>query len=243
VRLGFKFGTHIPEEAVDISDEYLGKSKLLSGTFSTMVYRILVLFAHPALHRSRINRRLIASIRDLENVTINDLYEEYPDFYINVKREQQLLVEHDIIVFQHPFYWYSSPAILKQWEDLVLEFGFAYGPGGTKLQEKLVLSAITAGGPLSAYQRDGYNYFTIRELLTPFEQTARFCGMIYLPPFIVSGALRVRAEEEISAYSARYRRVVEDLRDDRIDLTRLQQLNYFNEALEETSSNTSLHGN
>jgi len=124
-----------------------------------MVYRILVLFAHPAFHRSRINRRLIASIRDLENVTINDLYEEYPDFYINVKREQQLLIEHDIIIFQHPFYWYSSPAILKQWEDLVLEFGFAYGPGGTKLQEKLVLSAITAGGPLSAYQRDGYNYF------------------------------------------------------------------------------------
>lgn len=76
MRLGFKFGTHIREEAVDISDEYLGKSKLLSGTYSTMDYRILVLFAHPALHRSRINRRLIASIRDLENVTINDLYEE-----------------------------------------------------------------------------------------------------------------------------------------------------------------------
>ena len=191
MRVGFKFGTRIREEAVDISD----------------------------------------------------LCEEYPDFYINVKREQQLLIEHDIIVFQHPFYWYSSPAILKQWEDLVLEFGFAYGPGGTKLREKLVLSAITAGAALSAYQRDGYNYFTIRELLTPFEQTARFCGMIYLPPLIISGALRVREEKEILAHSALYRRVVEDLRDGRIDLTRLQQLNYFNEALEETSSNTSFHGN
>ena len=42
-----------------------------------------------------------------------------------------------------------------------MEFGFAYAPGGTKLQHKLVLSAITAGGPLSAYRRDGYNYFTI----------------------------------------------------------------------------------
>ena len=208
-----------------------------------MVYRILVLFAHPALHKSRINRQLIATIRNLENVTINDLYEEYSDFYIDVKREQQLLIDHDIIIFQHPFYWYSSPAILKQWEDLVLEFGFAYGPGGIKLQQKLALSAITVGGPLSAYRRDGYNYFTIRELLTPFEQTARFCGMIYLPPFVIPGALRIREKEEISGYSAVYRRMVEDLRDGRFELSRLQQLNYYNEALEEISSKASFYGN
>jgi glutathione-regulated potassium-efflux system ancillary protein KefG len=114
-----------------------------------------------------------------------------------VKREQQLLIEHDSIIFQHPFYWYGSPAILKQREDLVLEFGFGYGPGGTNLREKLVLSAITTGGPLSAYQRDGYDYFTIRELLTPFEQTARFCGMVYLPPFVISGAFQMRDKAEI----------------------------------------------
>jgi glutathione-regulated potassium-efflux system ancillary protein KefG len=79
-----------------------------------MAYRILVLFAHPALQKSTINQQLIAAIRDLENVTINDLYEEYPDFYINVKREQRLLIYHDIIIFQRPFYRYASPAILKQ---------------------------------------------------------------------------------------------------------------------------------
>ncbi|HET9374680.1 MAG TPA: NAD(P)H-dependent oxidoreductase [Chthoniobacterales bacterium] len=208
-----------------------------------MNYRILVLFAHPALQKSRINRQLIAAIRDLENVTIHDLYEEYPDFYINVRREQRLLIDHDIIIFQHPFYWYGSPAILKQWEDLVLEFGFAYGPGGTNLQEKLVLSAITTGGPMSAYQRDGYNYFTIRELLTPFEQTARFCGMVYLPPFVVSGTLRIKDKEEIFEYSALYRRIVEDLRDGRVDLTLLRSLNYFNELAEKTSNLASPYGN
>jgi hypothetical protein len=83
-----------------------------------MAYRILVLFAHPALQKSTINRQLIAAIRDLENVTIKDLYEEYPDFYINLKREQRLLIDHDIIIFQRPFYRYASPAILKQSEDL-----------------------------------------------------------------------------------------------------------------------------
>ena len=80
-----------------------------------MPSRVLVLFAHPAPHKSRINRHLIASVQGLDNVTINDLYEEYPTFDINVQREQELLLAHDIIVFQHPFYWYSSPAILKEW--------------------------------------------------------------------------------------------------------------------------------
>src|ERR1700761_4628712 len=126
-----------------------------------MAKRVLILFAHPALQKSRVNRRLIAAVPHLENVTINDLYEEYPDFSIDVRREQALLESHDIIIFQHPFYWYSCPALLKEWEDLVLQYGFAYGTGGTKLRGKWVLTAITAGGPSAAYQRNGHNYFTI----------------------------------------------------------------------------------
>src|ERR1700758_1538417 len=112
-----------------------------------MSARVLILFAHPALQKSRVNRQLIRAVQNLRNVTINDLYEEYPDFDIRVQREQELLLSHDIIVFQHPFYWYSSPAILKEWEDLVLEYGFAYGAGGTKLHGKLFLTAITTGAP------------------------------------------------------------------------------------------------
>ena len=97
----------------------------------TMANRVLIQFAHPALQKSRVNRRLIAAVQNLENVTINDLYEEYPDFFVDVQREQELLLSHDIIVFQHPFYWYSCPALVKQWEDLVLQYGFAFGAQGT----------------------------------------------------------------------------------------------------------------
>jgi len=53
-----------------------------------MPARVLILFAHPAPHKSSINRYLIASVQGLNNVTINDLYEEYPTFDINVQREQ-----------------------------------------------------------------------------------------------------------------------------------------------------------
>jgi glutathione-regulated potassium-efflux system ancillary protein KefG len=197
-----------------------------------MASRVLILFAHPALEKSRVNRRLIAAVQNLENVTINDLYEEYPDFYIHVKREQELLLSHEVIIFQHPFYWYSCPALLKQWQDLVLQYGFAYGAQGTKLKGKWTLTAITAGGALSAYGREGSNFFTIRELLAPFEQTVRLCGMAYLPPFVVSGTLLLNSEAEIAKYAKLYRDVVQGLRDGRFDPAEFQDTTYLNEILE-----------
>ena len=193
--------------------------------------RVLILFAHPAPHKSRINRHLIASVKGLTNVTVNDLYEEYPTFDIDVQREQELLLTHDIIVFQHPFYWYSSPAILKEWEDLVLEYGFAYGAGGTRLHGKLFLTAITTGAPQEAYRRLGFNFFTIRELLAPFEQSAKFCGMRYLPPFVVHEALRRTEEKEVMVCAQTYRHLIEGLRDGIFDLNEIEKFERINEAL------------
>lgn len=180
--------------------------------------RVLVLFAHPVLERSRVNRRLVEAVRDVEGVTIRDLYEEYPTLSINVRREQDDLLAHDVIVFQHPFYWYSAPAILKEWQDLVLEHGWAYGVGGTHLRGKLTFNAITTGGPAHAYQRGGYNRFSVRELLAPFDQTAHLCGMRFLAPFAVHAALKVVGDEDVAAHRTGYRRLIEALRDDRIDV-------------------------
>lgn len=201
-----------------------------------MANRVLILFAHPALQKSRVNRRLIAAVRNMENVTINDLYEEYPDFFVNIKREQELLLNHDIIIFQHPLYWYSCPALLKEWQDLVLQYGFAYGAHGTKLTGKWVLTAITTGGPLSAYQRDSYNYFTIRELLRPFEQTVRLCGMVYLPPFVISGTLAVKNEADFAGFAALYRHAVESLRDGRFGVSDFAEVSHLNDILQASSA-------
>jgi glutathione-regulated potassium-efflux system ancillary protein KefG len=180
--------------------------------------RVLVLFAHPVLERSRVNRRLLDAIRDLEGVTIRDLYEEYPTLAIDVEREQADLLAHDAIVFQHPFYWYSCPPLLKEWQDLVLEHGWAYGAGGTKLRGKLTLNAVTTGGPAHAYERGGYNRFTVRELLAPWDQTAYLCGMRFLAPFAVHAALKVTSDEDVAASRGAYRRLIEALRDERIDV-------------------------
>lgn len=175
--------------------------------------RVLILYAHPAPQKSRVNRQLAAAVRDLPGVTFHDLYETYPDHVLDVGREQRLLLEHDVILLQHPLYWYSVPSLLKEWCDLVLEYGFAYGEGGTALAGKAWVHALTAGGPAAAYAPEGYNRFTIRQLLAPFDQTAHLCGMQFLAPFSIHSTLRLDASTEIPAAAAEYRRAVEFLRD------------------------------
>lgn len=173
---------------------------------------ILILFSHPALEKSRVHRRLLRGLPQLPGLTLNDLYENYPDYDVDVRREQDLLREHDTIVFQHPFYWYSVPPLLKQWQDLVLEHGWAYGSRGTALRGKRTLHIVSTGGSAAAYQSEGDNRFTVRELLAPWEQTARLCGMEFLPPFVIHGTHSLTAAG-LESETDRYRRFLVGLHD------------------------------
>jgi putative NADPH-quinone reductase len=179
--------------------------------------RILILLAHPSLERSEVNRPMVSAARRLPGVTLVDLYAEYPNFQIDIDREQQRLREHDIIVFQHPLYWYSTPSILKEWQDLVLEHGFAYGSGGDALHGKIFFSAATAGGLEAAYRAEGYNHFSLRELLHPLEQMALLCGMQYLPPFALFGARTAVEEGRVARHVVEWTQLLSALRDGKID--------------------------
>lgn len=75
--------------------------------------KVLLLYAHPESQDSVANRVLLKPATQLSNVTVHDLYAHYPDFFIDIPREQALLREHEVIVFQHPLYTYSCPALLK----------------------------------------------------------------------------------------------------------------------------------
>ncbi len=172
--------------------------------------RILILFAHPRYEKSRINRSLLEQLAGSQGITIEDLYEMYPNFNIDVNREKSLLLEHDIIIWQHPLYMYSAPAIIKQWIDMVLEFGWAHGAGVDNLKGKVAFNTITAGGTRESYDRDGFNRYTMQEFLYPFEQTTRLCKMNYLPPFAVQGTYRL-SDAELSWYAALYKTMLEFL--------------------------------
>jgi glutathione-regulated potassium-efflux system ancillary protein KefG len=197
-----------------------------------MKNKILVLFAHPTYERSLNQALLVNSIPEMPEITFHDLYERYPDFNVDVEDEQKLLLEHQIIIWQHPFYWYSAPPLLKQWIDLVLAFGWAYGPGGTALQGKIVFNAITSGGMRSAYGKDGHNRFTVNQLLSPFDQTAYLCKMIWLPPFVIHGTHRITDKERYDQAS-QYNEILRKLANGEFNVEELKSYSYLNDWITE----------
>lgn len=179
----------------------------------SVIRRILLLHFHPAPHKSRVNRRLVAEAEKIEGVTVRHLYEIYPDYLIDVREEQRLLENHDAVVFQHPLYWYSAPSLVKEWMDLVLEHGWAYGTGGTALRGRIFAQAVSSGGGTEVYCREGKNRHTVRDFLLPFEQSALLCGMEWRPPFVVHGTGHLKSAAEIEPFAAAYRQWLEAMRD------------------------------
>lgn len=198
-----------------------------------MSNRVLVLFAHPLFEKSRVNKELVSKLPAESGITFHDLYEEYPDFNIDVKREKELLLAHDVIVWNHPFYWYSCPALLKQWIDMVLEVGWAYGPGGEALKGKFVQQVITTGGAQAAYETEGYNRHTINQFLAPFSQTAKLCNMHYLPPFVVHSTHRLQPDE-IKAQADAYSALLHYLQHEPLNYAQLSQYTYINDLINDT---------
>ena len=144
--------------------------------------KTLVIVSHPDILESSSQQFFLSAIHDRTDVTIHHLESVYPDGNIDVKKEQTLLREHDRIVFQFPFYWYSSPPLLKHWQDVVLEEGFAYGEGGEALKGKEFRLIMMIGVPEKEYQAGGSELFSINELTKPFQAMAHKTGMIYLKP-------------------------------------------------------------
>lgn len=194
--------------------------------------RVLVLFAHPRPDRSEVNVRLAAAARDARGVTFVDLYAEYPRFEIDVDLEQARLVEHDVIVFQHPVYWYSCPALLKEWQDLVLEYGFAYGAEGHALDGKCLINAVTAGAREEVYAKSGQYEMSLRQYFAPFEYTALLCRMRYLSPFALYAAGHAEEENRLQEHIERYERLLGALAEDRLDLAGAERADCLRTDLE-----------
>lgn len=181
-----------------------------TGAMTPATSSVLLVLAHPALERSRANRALAKAAKGLSGVTFKDLYETYPDFVIDIESEQASLTAHDVVALQFPLYWYSTPALMKEWLDLVWLHGFAYGEGGEALKGKKLFVACTTGASAKAYHAHGYNRFSMDEFLRPLEQTAHLCGMVWETPFVVHGAA-VKDDAALKAEAERYRARVASL--------------------------------
>lgn len=158
----------------------------------TAMKQTLVISGHPNLSASYANKIILDEITKANlNIMIRKLDALYPEYRIDVEREQRALLEADTIVLQFPFYWYSVPALLKKWIDDVFCYGFAYGSTGTKLRGKDFLLSFTIGGPSESYTPLGFNHFPIRELLHPLEQTAYLSGMIWNDPLFTHSMIYI----------------------------------------------------
>lgn len=165
--------------------------------------KTLIIVAHPNLERSVVNSKWLEKLKAYpELYTVHDIYEAYPDEKIDVEAEQKLVENHDHIVFQFPLFWFSSPPLLKKWQDLVLTYGWAYGSSGNALINKRFSLAVAAGIWEEDYQPSGRYIYTMNEILKPFEMTVNYIKAHYLSPFIFYGTepisdTKKRSNEEI----------------------------------------------
>lgn len=162
--------------------------------------KTVVFLFHPNYKQSRVNKALVDGLDN--DIEVRNLYELYPDFKINVQAEQAVMESANRVVFQFPMFWYSAPALVQQWEEKVLEHGWAYGSTGNALQGKELIIAVSPGA--NNYGRDGFAKYSIHELLRPFQDTSRLIGMKYLTPFVTIGASSINdhdLQEQVKKYN------------------------------------------
>lgn len=148
----------------------------------------LIILAHPNFEKSFANKTIIEEVKSSNpEISIRDISNLYPDYKIDTKAEQQILMEHKNIVFQYPFYWYNMPAILKHWFDVVFEYQFAYGSKGDKLKSKNFIPSFTVGAPEKGYKTLAEHHFRINEFCKNLEQTAYYTQMNYIDPIYFHG--------------------------------------------------------
>ena len=170
--------------------------------------RVLVLVSHPNLEDSRINDALATAAGSVDGVTVRHIDSALRDNngHFDVQAEQAIVDAHDVLVFQFPWYWYSAPAVVKQYLDEILTRGWAY-VGGSALEGKPVIFAITTGGIADAYRADGQNKFTMNELLAPYIATANMTKMVWNEPFVVHG-VRSLSDQELSDAALAYQELL-----------------------------------
>lgn len=158
--------------------------------------KVLVISGHPNLSQSVANKTIIEQLESgLNSVEIRKLDMLYSNKQIDVAAEQQALLSAELIVWQFPFYWYSMPALMKQWLDDVFLHGFAHG-STAKLGGKKLIISISTGAPEVAYQENSVMKHTMEQLLAPFESIAALCKLDLQKILYLNGVSYVTHQNE-----------------------------------------------
>ena len=135
---------------------------------------VLVVSGHTDLNDSVANKRILEELsKRLSNAEIDYLSKLYPNYIIDVEKEQEKLLKADIIVLQYPLFWYSMPSLLEKWMEDVFKHGFSHGSEGDKLKGKKMIISLTTGAPEEVYNN-------IDDFLNPIKASCKLCQMEYV---------------------------------------------------------------
>ncbi|KAA6225913.1 MULTISPECIES: NAD(P)H-dependent oxidoreductase [unclassified Campylobacter] len=146
---------------------------------------VLILFGHTFWEHSKVNKALIESIKNETNIKVQNLNTTYPNGQIDIEKELDLLKNANKIIFQFPLFWFSTPSILKEWQDRILT-NILYSQNPKLLKDKYFQIITTAGGTKSSY--DGHHGATINELLKPIYYSFEYSSLKSLEPFVIYSA-------------------------------------------------------
>lgn len=145
----------------------------------------LIIFAHTFWQDSRVNKALLESAKNANGVKIHNLTTSYPHGNIDIEAEIALIKNADKIIFEFPLFWFSTPAIMKEWQDRVLT-NILYGSNPKLLQGKTFQIIATIGGAKSSY--DGHHGYSIETLLSPINYAFEYSGCKVEKPYCIFGA-------------------------------------------------------
>jgi glutathione-regulated potassium-efflux system ancillary protein KefG len=177
---------------------------MASAVSAPVSFRTLIVAAHPDIGNSTVHAAWLRALRQAAVADVHEIVAIYPDGVLDVRNEQRLIEAHSRIILQFPIFWYSVPAVLKNWIDQVLSHGWAYGRSGDGFAGKELGLAYSTGTAAEAYQAGGRNRFSMSELTKPLELTAIFIKARFLPSFVLHGANAGFTEQDLEESARAY---------------------------------------
>lgn len=142
--------------------------------------KTLVIVGHPQINDSG-TQQFLKRAAEFDTVKWHVLTGESYD----ISAEQALLTQADRIIFQFPLYWYSAPAIFKDWVDQVFTRRFSYPSAQGALVGKQLGIAVSLGEAAKHFRAGETESASISQLMVPYQAMANKMGMSFLPTFII----------------------------------------------------------
>jgi glutathione-regulated potassium-efflux system ancillary protein KefG len=140
----------------------------------------LLLFGHPEMASTGFQASLISRVQNDPRFEVRILSQEHREIGFIALEEQQSIESAKSVILHFPLFWYSMPAIVKEWIDTVFTLGWAFDQNGGLLKKLPFVCSVTTGAKLESYSSEGTNGHSLDTYLLHVQRTMSYAGMNYL---------------------------------------------------------------